>query len=1189
MLRSAAVMLGLALVMVAAAMFVATTEAGARWTLGRVKAASGGALSWRSTEGSLMRGLRLDGLVFDTASGVVTIRRLELAWQPWRLLDGTLVLDRMDLVGLRREARASSDEPFTPAALRDSLFALPVAIDLRAFRANEVEIVDASGGSFVFDSVVGGGLLDSDALVLTGVEWQRDNALVTGELTLASTLALSGTVVWQVQMSDETYAGSLGLDGALPDVSIAHSLTQPLQLVSEGSVATGLFSGAEPRVDLSHAFPAQLLATLGQPELLLQGSATTRGTPVQLEVEATLHAEAPEFAPLDLVIALDYADKALRIDRAVLTSEQIALDGRGRLQLDPLALQLDWMLNSLVASDRLPQLELEGVTGAGSVELRDAGGTIAGALRIDNLAGALNGHPLALAGSMAGDRVAGLTTLELRASSGANTLDINGSAGRDLALQWNLQAPALDTLWQGLAGNLAGSGSISGTPDMPRANGALQGALQLARADGTLRLESLTLSADYGAGGNDVQLTLGALTLDSANNRRVLLQQGELALTGTPAAHAVRGTFSGPEELVQFRIEGAAADGDWRGVVQQLTLDSRGGEWQLEAPFAVDYVAATLSLAENCWTYVDVRACVSGSKPAAQGFSADVAISALPLAWLNPAASAPASKPPGLQALQDAFGFALPENAQLEGEVDAQLSLRNFLAGSWDSLDLVVQPRDVAVEITQLSEDADLAAPVQRFNLMVNGSELHAVGPAWTGSVDLQVMREEGADTISQGSLRGRAMLAEDGTLEGSAEVAFSDMGWIEFALPDVREPKGMLTGTLGLAGTRAQPQLQARMQMRNGQFDVPLYGLDVRNVNLDLETEASGALRLAGSAQSGDGTLSVRADVVNPLQTGRAVTAELSGENILAFATEYARVTVSPQLQGSFADNALAVNGSVDVSDTEIDLEALFGAGRDSVKVSRDVVIVAGAVATDETSVQSLQITADLVVRIGEQVHVRGYDLDAFLGGELTLEQSPGRPLLVYGELDIPEGRYEIYNQELNARDGRLVFFGNPANPMLDVRAFRETASGEVGVLLTGNLDSIQGRLYSTPALPENETLALLVTGKSFNSVNAEESDALVGAIASFGLARGEGLTQRVGSTLGLDTVTVGTGDTFQDSALGLGKYLTPDLLMRYKIGLFDRQSVLGIEYKLSERLKLQVETGISQSVDLNYMIEKE
>ena len=70
---------------------------------------------------------------------------------------------------------------------------------------------------------------------------------------------------------------------------------------------------------------------------------------------------------------------------------------------------------------------------------------------------------------------------------------------------------------------------------------------------------------------------------------------------------------------------------------------------------------------------------------------------------------------------------------------------------------------------------------------------------------------------------------------------------------------------------------------------------------------------------------------------------------------------------------------------------------------------------------------------------------------------------------------------------------------------------------------------------------------------------------------------------------MSIGGGDTLQDSALGLGKYLSPDLLMRYKVGLFDRQSVLGIEYTLNEHLKLKVESGISQSVEFSYTIEKD
>jgi len=44
----------------------------------------------------------------------------------------------------------------------------------------------------------------------------------------------------------------------------------------------------------------------------------------------------------------------------------------------------------------------------------------------------------------------------------------------------------------------------------------------------------------------------------------------------------------------------------------------------------------------------------------------------------------------------------------------------------------------------------------------------------------------------------------------------------------------------------------------------------------------------------------------------------------------------------------------------------------------------------------------------------------------------------------------------------------------------------------------------------------------------------------------------------------------------------------MRYDIGLFDQENRLTLDYILSERLRLEVETGVSQSVDLTYTVEK-
>ena len=203
-------------------------------------------------------------------------------------------------------------------------------------------------------------------------------------------------------------------------------------------------------------------------------------------------------------------------------------------------------------------------------------------------------------------------------------------------------------------------------------------------------------------------------------------------------------------------------------------------------------------------------------------------------------------------------------------------------------------------------------------------------------------------------------------------------------------------------------------------------------------------------------------------------------------------------------------------------------------------------------------------------------------------LEQSIDRPLLAYGELAIPNGSYGLYGQRLTIENGKLLFLGNPLNPAVDIRALRQTPNAIVGLQLNGTIRNLQGQLFSVPGLPESEILSLLVTGRSFQNAGNQEGANMLNAIALLSLEKGNGLTNSVRKGLGLDMVDISTSDDYGDSALGLGKYLRPNLFMRYDIGLFDRENTLTLEYILTERIKLEVETGVSQSVDLTYTVEK-
>jgi translocation and assembly module TamB len=235
--------------------------------------------------------------------------------------------------------------------------------------------------------------------------------------------------------------------------------------------------------------------------------------------------------------------------------------------------------------------------------------------------------------------------------------------------------------------------------------------------------------------------------------------------------------------------------------------------------------------------------------------------------------------------------------------------------------------------------------------------------------------------------------------------------------------------------------------------------------------------------------------------------------------------------------------------------------------------------------------MAGDIHLGMGDDISFKGFGLDLKLTGDMMLEQAVDRPLLALGELSIPTGTYSLYGQQLSINDGKLIFLGNPMNPALDLQATRRTPKAEVGVLMNGTVSHINAQLFSTPSLPESEILSLLITGNSFSDLsngNTQDSQNMLGAIALLGLEKGQGLTSSISSELGLDTVAISSGNDYRDSALGLGKYINPNLFMRYDIGLFDRENVLTLDYILTDRIKLEVETGVSQSVDLTYTVEK-
>jgi translocation and assembly module TamB len=84
------------------------------------------------------------------------------------------------------------------------------------------------------------------------------------------------------------------------------------------------------------------------------------------------------------------------------------------------------------------------------------------------------------------------------------------------------------------------------------------------------------------------------------------------------------------------------------------------------------------------------------------------------------------------------------------------------------------------------------------------------------------------------------------------------------------------------------------------------------------------------------------------------------------------------------------------------------------------------------------------------------------------------------------------------------------------------------------------------------------------------------------------QSITAEIAQFFRIDEFEIKSDKGIDQSQLWVGKYLTPKLLVRYVVGIFDQAFSLGMRYQLTEKLRLEAESGEQKSVDVIYKIER-
>jgi translocation and assembly module TamB len=254
--------------------------------------------------------------------------------------------------------------------------------------------------------------------------------------------------------------------------------------------------------------------------------------------------------------------------------------------------------------------------------------------------------------------------------------------------------------------------------------------------------------------------------------------------------------------------------------------------------------------------------------------------------------------------------------------------------------------------------------------------------------------------------------------------------------------------------------------------------------------------------------------------------------------------------------------------------------------------------VITDRGPQEASPLSVDIQVRVilGDRIQVKAGGTEARLAGNLDLKMFGLKPgeMSARGEVRLAEGIYSGYGLRLRIERGRFIYTGGPVDdPGLDILALRrsedleKSANIKVGVAVFGSLKNPKVKLYSQPAMKDEEILSYLMLGRPYDPKEGNLSLLLAAAGGLFS-GDSQGPLERLRSQVGIDTVDIQSAEKgFSRSMVTLGKYLTPELYVSYGYGVFSEEQRLKIRYRISKNWEVETWRGAEMGIDLYYRID--
>lgn len=450
--------------------------------------------------------------------------------------------------------------------------------------------------------------------------------------------------------------------------------------------------------------------------------------------------------------------------------------------------------------------------------------------------------------------------------------------------------------------------------------------------------------------------------------------------------------------------------------------------------------------------------------------------------------------------------------------------------------------------------------------------------------------------------------------LRGSLQLSSDTLALLNNIFPQVKQAQGQLKANFTLSGTQEQPIIKGLATLSNGQLSLPRWGLKIVGLMIKVVGDQD-HLDYQLTANSGDGHLQVTGNT-QLAQTGFPTKIAVKANHLLIMNNQDGIAHANSDLTLSWLKHNLNIEGNIILLDTTLTPKDLSS----TVTLPKEVVFVTP---NQSATANLIAIYSRVKIILEKNIHFDYSGLRGEITGSVTVEDHPGGDTIGSGILSIVNATYKAYGQNLNLRQGRLIYTGGPINnPGLDIQAIKKlqiittnsSASSSntkssmgsysnneqiVGISVSGTLTSPVARLFSEPAgLSQADILSYLITGRAASQATSQDSANILSALSLLNLRGGNSsVGSQFGSALGLSEFSLSHEEEYskennsvvENTSLLLGKMLSPKLIVNYSLGLVEPINTLKIIYKIRNNLSLQSEHGTSANgIDLFYSIQR-